>query len=332
MITSRTIGLIWIFFLFGCSSFGNSAPIATEKYLAPEGQAVAMTAVDETTEIDVTKSSPCVGAPAPAQWNHVVVLVFENHYSNHDIIGSSRMPYITSLANGCGMSDNWNDADFRVDGTPDGEYNSKPSYATLTNGLSPSVHGLLDDEYDSKTDVESIYDQLAQAGKPFKNYYDAEAGGCSVRFTGDYHDSVRYYKSMSSICDEHDVPISTFSDDLKSGDLPAFSMIIPSNDHNQHDNSLESGDAWAKDFLEPILDSVAYRKGDVAIFFLWDEESPVPNVLIAPSIIPGSKVLIPSGNPISHFSALRTWEEMLGLPLLGDTNLAPSLLTFFDGS
>jgi hypothetical protein len=78
-----------------------------------------------------------------------------------------------------------------------------------------------------------------------------------------------------------------------------------------------------------LLDSQAYAKGDVAIFFLWDEDSPIPNVLIAPSVAPGSKVSIPAGNPVSHFSALRTWEEMLALPLLGDTSKAPSLLPFF---
>jgi len=55
-------------------------------------------------------------------------------------------------------------------------------------------------------------------------------------------------------------------------------------------------------------------------------------VLLAPSILPGSFVPSPLGNPVSHFSALRTWEEMLGLPLLGDTGRAPSLLGFFNGN
>ena len=98
-----------------------------------------------------------------------------------------------------------------------------------------------------------------------------------------------------------------------------------------HDNTIENGDAYAKSILDPILNSQAYGKGDVAIFFLWDENTPIPNVLLAPSIVPGTKIKVPTGNPISHFSALRTWEEMLGLPLLGDTGQAPSLLPYFDG-
>ena len=324
-----------ITFIIGCTSFGGNNPITPASTPSPASINISNTetptimtspVVDTATALVINSASPCVGASAPAQWKHVVVLMFENHDT---VIGSSSLPYISALANKCGTFDNWNDADFKVDGTSDGEYNSKPNYATLTNGLSPTAHGILTDKYQSQTSAISIYDQLNQSGKTFKDYYDAEPGGCSVEFNGAYHDPIRYYTSMASICDQHDVPLSNFMDDVNNGSLPDFSMIIPSNDHNMHDNSLESGDAWAKTFLEPLLNSAAYQKGDMAVFFLWDEDSPVPNVLIAPSIVSNSNVPVPNGNPISHFSALRTWEEMLGLPLLGDTNQAPSLLTFF---
>ena len=271
-------------------------------------------------------TNPCIGAPAPAQWNHVVVLMFENKKYDQ-VVGIA--PYITSLVNKCGSADHWMDSDYKVDGSKDGNYHSKPSYATLTNGLSPSVHGLVDDTYATKTDVDNIYHQLSLAGKSFKDYYEAKAGGCGVKFGADYHDPIRYYTNMTAICDQHDVPLSTFMADVNSGNLPAFSIILPTNDHSMHKNSISSGDTYAQTILDPLLNSQAYAKGDVAIFFLWDEDSPIPNVLLAPSVVPGSMVSIPAGNPVSHFSALRTWEEMLNLPLLGDTNLAPSLLQFF---
>ena len=140
----------------------------------------------------------------------------------------------------------WNDANFKVDGSADGSYDSKPSYATLTNGVSPSVHGLLDDAYSTTTSVDNIYNQLNVAGKSFKDYYEAEAGGCGVRFSGDYHDPIRYYTNVASICNAHDVPLSTFMADVNSGNLPAFSMILPTNQHNMHDNSISSGDAYAQ--------------------------------------------------------------------------------------
>ncbi|HET8708709.1 MAG TPA: hypothetical protein VFL85_00335, partial [Candidatus Saccharimonadales bacterium] len=73
--------------------------------------------------------------------------------------------------------------------------------------------------------------------------------------------------------------------------------------------------------------------GDTALFFVWDEDTNIPNVLAAPSIKPGSHPTVPSGsNPISHYSALRTWQEMLGLsPFLGNSGQAPSLLSFYNG-
>jgi hypothetical protein len=254
--------------------------------------------------------------------------MFENK-TYDEVIGPAR--YITSLAKKCATVINWKDADTKVDGSADGKYNSKPNYATLTAGLSPSAHGLTDDTYSATTNVDNIFNQLNLSGKSFKDYYDADAGGCGVRFSGDYHDPIRFYTNVASICDAHDVPLSAFINDVNSGNLPAFSMLIPTKSHEMHDNSVQSGDTYAKDTLEPLLNSKAYAQGDVAIFFLWDENSPIPNVLLAPSIIPGTKINLSSGNPISHFSALRTWEEMLGLPLLGDTESAPTLLTTFEG-
>ena len=277
----------------------------------------------------ISAEKPCIGSAAPAQWEHIVVLVFENK-NYDDVIGVA--PYITGLAEKCATAANWIDADFKVDGSRDGRYYSKPSYATLTNGLSPSVHGLVNDDYDDTTDVDNIYNQLNLAGKSFKDYYDGVAGGCDVRFHGDYHDPIRYYTNMASLCDAHDVPLATFMTDVSDGNLPNFSFLLPSSDNNMHNNSISDGDAYAQQLLDPLLNSDAYARGDVAIFFLWDEGAPIPNVLIAPSIIPGSTFKVESGNPVSHFSALLTWEQMLGLPLLGDTGQAPSLLPLFNGN
>jgi len=316
---------IWLFnfaitFVLILSACGTPGPVSTPTpFNTPIG-------APTNTPSAVGAANPCLGAPAPAKWNHIVVLMFENK-NYHEVIGPA--PYITNLANKCATSTNWKDADTKVNGTSDGEYDSKPSYATLTNGLSPSAHGLTDDTYSATTDVDNIYSQLNAAGKSFKDYYEGGAGGCGVRFSGDYHDPIRYYTNIASICDAHDVPLSTFMTDVNNGDLPDFSFILPTNKHNMHDNSVASGDAFAQSILDPMLNSQAYAKGDVAIFFVWDEDSPVPNVLLAPSIATGTKITVSTGNPISHFSALRTWEEMLGLPLLGDTNQAPSLLPFF---
>ncbi len=294
-----------------------------------------------------SSTTPCVGNPAPAKWNHVIVLMFENK-TYAQVIGSSvasTAPFINGLATKCGTvysgttgtapKNNWHDANFKVNGATDGNYNSKPSYATLTSGVSPSVHGLKDDTYGTQTAVENIYDEINKAGKTAKNYYEGSASAtpcASSNFSGAYHDPIRYFSDLSAAyCNAHDVPISTFMTDVNNGTLPNFSFILPTNSSNMHDNSISSGDTWAKNFLTPLLDSAQYKSGDTAIYFLWDEDTPTPNVLLAPSVAPGSKVPVPAGNPIGHIAATRSWAEMLGLPFWGDLSQAPSLLSFFNG-
>ena len=53
------------------------------------------------------------------------------------------------------------------------------------------------------------------------------------------------------------------------------------------------------------------------MFVVWDEDSYIPNIVIAPSVIPGTT----TSTAVSHYGLLRATEEMLGLPLLG--NAAP---------
>jgi phospholipase C len=324
------IGIVFAILLSACTTpLPLPVPTPSNTATLEPTSAPTPTSTPVSTGTPVANAAnPCIGAPAPAQWKHIVVLLFENK-TYDEVIGPA--PYITSLANQCATAPDWMDANTRVDGSPDGHYPSKPGYATLTNGLPPSVHGLTDDSYSTKTDVDNIYHQLNQAGISFKDYYEAEAGGCAVRFSGDYHDPIRYYTNVADVCSAHDIPLSTFMADVNSGNLPAFSMILPTNQHNMHDNSVASGDAYAQSVLDPLLNSPAYANGDLAIFFLWDEDTPIPNVLLAPSVIPGTTIAVQTGNPISHFSAVRTWEEMLGLPLLGETGSAPSLLPFIEG-
>ena len=303
------------------------APYLSAAVPIPSPQATPTEEPVETV-LPVNAADPCIAAPAPAHWDHIVVLMFENKQYN-EVIGQA--PYLTGLAGKCATAPDWLDADTRVDGSKDGKYNSKPNYATLTSGVSPSVHGLLNDKYNTTTNADNIYNQLYQAGLSFKDYYDGQAGGCDVRFSGDYHDAIRYYTNVAQICSEHDVPFSNFKADFESENLPAFSMILLTKDESMHDNSVLSGDAIAQSILDPLLSSEEYANGDMAIFLLWDENTPIPNILMAPSIVPGTRIVSQSGNPVSHFSALRTWEEMLGLSLLGDSKSAPSLLPFFEG-
>ncbi len=78
--------------------------------------------------------------------------------------------------------------------------------------------------------------------------------------------------------------------------------------------------------MPQILNSAAYLRGDTAVFITHDEFTPLPNVFMAPSVVPGT---VFTGS-MSHYGTLRTTEEMLGFPLLGQAATAPSMAKTFN--
>jgi hypothetical protein len=298
-----------------------------------------------------SSTNPCVSAAAPAKWNHVIVLMFENKVYSAALkgnggfgpwFGTGSVPYTTGLLAKCGTYTAWQDADYTVTGSKVATYVSKPNYALLTDGVPATTSGVTGDGFGTTTGVDNIYNRLNQAGKNATDYYSGPASTtpcASSNFVGAYHDAIRYYTNLggqsstaTSYCNTHDKPLTSFMTDVNAGKLPAFTMILPTNNENGHDNSISTADTWSKNFLTPLLDSAQYKSGDTAIFFLWDEDANIPNIMLAPSIKPGSSPAKPTGAPISHYSALRTWQEMLGVtPFLGNTGQAPSLLNYYNG-
>ena len=104
--------------------------------------------------------------------------------------------------------------------------------------------------------------------------------------------------------------------------LPTFALVTPNLCDDGHDCPNSKVDDWAHVHIAAILSGDDYRAGSTAVFVVWDETHPVPNLLIAPSAEPG-----PRGGAGSHAAALKTIEEMLGLPVLaqGQLRTAPDL-------
>ena len=117
-----------------------------------------------------------------------------------------------------------------------------------------------------------------------------------------------------------------FADDLANDSLPAFAFITPDLCHDTHDCAVAEGDRWLADWMPKILNSAAYRAGRTAVFIVYDEPTPMPNVVVAPSIPPGTVAT----EPVDHYSLLRTTEELLDIPtFLGAAAEAPSMRAMF---
>src|ERR1041384_6873709 len=85
---------VWIFsiaisFTLFFSACGTPIPGSTPPVSTP-------TSLPTNTPLAVGAAHPCIGAPAPAQWHHIVVLMFENKTYDQVIVPA---PYITGLAN-----------------------------------------------------------------------------------------------------------------------------------------------------------------------------------------------------------------------------------------
>lgn len=125
-------------------------------------------------------------------------------------------------------------------------------------------------------------------------------------------------------------------DDLKSGNVPNYSLIVPNQCHDQHGrgssemgtgcsvdaNAIASGDATIATLIPAIKASPAWKDGNNVIVTVWDENdySTLPNqvlTIVDTNYAPEGKV---STVKYNHFSLLKTVEYGFGLPYLNHAN------------
>src|SRR4029079_4303251 len=80
---------------------------------------------------------------------------------------------------------------------------------------------------------------------------------------------------------------------LNADRLPAFSMVVPDVQDDQHDGCVSCGDRFAQTWIGRIVRSAPYPRGDVAVLVTWDEDdyssgNHVPLVVVSPYTTPGS--------------------------------------------
>jgi hypothetical protein len=282
--------------------------------LAACGGSTSKTAAPSTTAISPT-TSPAGSTPAGKGYEHVIWVWMENH-TYGQVIGSSGAPYETMLARRFGTATRYSSV-----GSP-----SLPNYIGATSG---STQGISDDHGPSThaLTVDNIFRQVRKAGKSERSFQESMPTNCVLSPTDAYavkHNPAAYYTGGGdrAACRADDVP---FSNLLPSGTLPTFSFVTPDLCHDTHDCSVAVGDAWLKAFLPPLLASDEYRAGTTVIFVVWDEYTPMPNIVVSPTVQSGTI----SAQPFDHYSLLRTTEELLGLPLLGRAASAASMRPAF---
>jgi phosphatidylinositol-3-phosphatase len=271
-------------------------------------------------------ASPCgLRATPPATYEHVVWIWFENH-GYGEIVSSRAAPYIDrTLIHECGLATNYHAL----------MHPSLPNYIAATSGLSGQALAPFSHDCNAVgpclTDAPSLFAQVTSWGA----YEESMPKPCLHFFHAPYsasHNPAAYYRVLSD-CALHDVGLRHLQQDLAADHLPPFTFVMPNLCHSMHSCSVRTGDRWLRHVLSRLTSSPAYARGTMAIFVTFDESDPhssdsrVPTVVVSPSTAPGTR----SPAFFTHYSLLRTTEEMLGVDtLLGRANRARSMRAAFN--
>lgn len=278
-----------------------------------------------------TASAPCGvdrRQDAPAQYSHVIWVLMENK-SFADVNGSPNAPYINQLADECGVATNYSAE----------THPSLPNYVALTSG---STQGIPGDGPPAtyEVDVPSIFSQL---GGDWRGLDESMTSNCELTNDGHYavrHNPAVYYTGIRDICAAKDIPFDMDTANITADLSAKFTFITPDVCDDMHSDcsgagagipgELQRGDAYLSQLMPKLINSNEYQAGNTAIVLTWDEGRGAANTVfttvVAPTVTPGTR----AGDAFTHYSLLRTTEEMLGLPYLGGAADAPSMRGAFD--
>lgn len=242
------------------------------------------------------------------------------------VLGSSASaPNLKSYAGRCGLATSYTAI----------THPSLPNYLAATSG---STGGVTSDCGPTQCPQRrsSLFQQVGAAGKQWRGYAESMPANCTLSSAGTYaarHNPAVYFTPVGSACRRWDIPMGgstgAFASALAHRTLPAFAFVTPNLCDDGHDCSTSSADHWLGTWLGRITTSAAYRAGDTAVFVTWDEgvgsDQRIATVVLAPTVPRGLRV----ATPFTHYSLLRTTEELLGLGKLGAAARARSMLTAF---
>ena len=262
--------------------------------------------------VAATAARPCLGTAAPRRYAHVIWIVMENK-SYASALGASA-PATRALAARCGIASGYHGV----------THPSLPNYLAMTSG---STHGVRNDANPSAHRIagSSIFSQVAAARLRWATYAESMPTLCRRTSSGRYavrHNPAAYYTALARTCARSDVAMGTTTRGplltaIRTGRLPAFTLMVPNLCSDTHDCSVATGDRWLARWLAVILSSRTYAAGRTAVFITWDEDdnshaNRVALLMVAPSVRPHTVVR----GTYNHVNLLRTTEDMLGLPAL----------------
>ena len=288
---------------------------------------------------------PCGTIPThPSTYTHVIWIMFGERGYNQVFSDHAKAAYIHTLAKQCGLATDYSSV-------------THPGLPNLIASVAGTPAGFTRNHDTGQTSARSLFKQVPDWGV----YMESMPTPCQT--TDSPH--ARYVARMNPgiffsgvQCRSRDVDLGTpdsgpLATALDKGTLPQFTVIVPNEcdsmsfSHgcaaNKRSAFVSLGDYWLDGWMKRLLASRLYQSGSTAIFITWVDGTPgkpldhdcfnnpieschVGAVVVAPSVRSGAQL----PTPFSHYSLLRTTEELLGVKHhLGDARIAPSMRTAF---
>lgn len=230
--------------------------------------------------------------------------------SYSDIIGSASAPYIYSLAR--------SSASFTKSHAI--THPSQPNYLALFSG---STQGVIDDALPANVfSSMNIGVEMLHAKKSFIGYSeDLPAAGYTGESSANYDRKHNPWVNFSNIPSADNQPFSDFPSDYSK--LPTLSFVIPNEVHNMHSATIAAGDHWLKKNLSGYITWAKHHNSLLVV--TWDEDdnsgtNRIPTLFVGPMVKPGRY-----SESITHYSVLRTLEDLYSLPHAGNAATATAI-------
>jgi acid phosphatase len=300
----------------------TSTPTATSVLSSTPTTAVTQTPTRTPTLMSTSNSPTPVNTPNTSAIQHVFVVLMENN-SYAEVWNTSSSPYITSLGNAFARATNYKAA----------THPSLPNYLDLFAGSNYGITTDCSPSTSCHSTAINLADNLEAKGLSWKGYMESMPSTCYLTTSGNYapkHNPLVYFDDIyknATRCAAHDVPYTALAGDLASASTtPNYAFITPNLCNDMHDCSVATGDTWLKNNLPAILNSPACTVDNCLLALTWDEDDSSQSNQVL-TIFAGSAAKTggaTSSAAYTHFSLLRTIENIFGLPTLTNNDAAAS--------
>ena len=272
-----------------------------------------------TTTPPTPGASDTTAPPASDPPTKVLVFMVENHsYAQM----RDQMPWTFGVATQFGYATDYHAI----------QHPSLPNYLAIAGG---STFGVNDDQDPAAHPVRSrsVFGAAIAAGRTAGVYAEGMPEPCYRENSGRYavrHNPWTYFVYERGPCVAHDLPLTAYANDVRTGHLPDAGMVVPDMCDIAHDCPLSRADAFLRQYAGLAMRGPDFRSGRLVIVVTADEDdrhsgNQVLTVVAREGMEPHQVV----GTSLTHYSLTRLFSEVNGTPPLANAGGASSMTTAF---